>query len=102
MGPLGGVAINDAFAFGVTNTVIHEVSEGHETLLPITQYLVVTIGDTFNELPTAPVLHRYDNAPLAVKVVFAPSHIVGSGEVTRDGFDNTMMVTVSLKLHRLL
>jgi hypothetical protein len=65
----------------LTTTVTEAVAE-HPFLVPVTVYVVVTVGLTVMLLPDSPVLHVYCVAPLAESVDDAPTHIEEGDAVT--------------------
>jgi hypothetical protein len=72
-----GFVVGDAVKVGTVFTVIViEVESRQLPLLPITVYVVVTVGVTLMELPLADVLHVKLPAPVAVSVVEVPAHKV--------------------------
>ena len=64
-------------------------------VVPVTVYVVVEPGDTFNvEPPEKAGNQKYVVAPLAVSVVEFPEHIVGGAESVTVGFGFTVTTTV--------
>jgi hypothetical protein len=59
----------------VTTTVAFTVSE-HEPLETITEYDVVTVGETLTAAVVAPLLHTYAVPPDAVRIADWPEQIV--------------------------
>jgi len=75
-----GDAVAETLGKELTVTVIEAVFEHPIELVPVTEYVVVDVGLTVMLAVVCPVLHRYEVAPLAVKVVDAPGQITEEGE----------------------
>jgi hypothetical protein len=72
------------------------------TLVPVTVYVVVTVGEIKIDEPMAPVFQVYVLAPLAVKVVVLPKQIIEFVAVTvivGGGF--TVIVFTAVFVHPL-
>ena len=93
-----GEALAITFGNGLTVTVTLAVFEQPNELVPVTEYVVVTLGVTVIAYPVCPVLHWYVFAPLAVNVDEAPGHMAEGEALTvtlGDGFTETVMLFVT-------
>ena len=85
---------------GLTNKDTVATAVHPETLVPVTVYPVVVIGETDIVAVVAPVFHKYVEAPLAVKTALAPGHIaVGLATAVIVGLGFTKTDTVVEPLH---
>jgi hypothetical protein len=66
----------------LTTTVTDPVAEQPDELVPVTEYVVVTVGLTEMLADVAPLLHKYAEPPLAVKVAEAPEQIADADALT--------------------
>jgi len=68
--------------------------------VPMTEYVVVVDGLTVMEDDVAPLLHTYDEAPLAVSVVDAPAQITDEDTLTfTEGEAFTVIVFETIAEH---
>jgi len=85
---------------GLTNKDTVATAVHPETLVPVTVYPVVIIGETDIVAVVAPVFHKYVEAPLAVKTALAPGHIaVGLATAVIVGLGFTKTDTVIDPVH---
>ena len=92
--------VNKIVGIGLTVKVTAADEVHPETLVPVTVYPVVVIGETDIVAVVAPVFHKQVAAPLAVKTALAPGHIaVGLATAVIVGLGFTKTDTVVEPLH---
>jgi hypothetical protein len=75
-------ALTERLGEAFTTTVTLEVAEQPLALVPVTEYVVVTLGLTEIDALVAPVLHTKLEAPLALSAVEFPSQITDGEALT--------------------
>ena len=92
--------VNTIVGVGLTNKDTVATAVHPETLVPVTVYPVVVIGETDIVAVVAPVFHKYVEAPLAVKTALPPGQIeVGLALAVTTGSGFTKTDTVGEPLH---
>ena len=92
--------VNTIVGVGLTNKDTVATAVHPETLVPVTVYPVVVIGETDIVAVVAPVFHEYVEAPLDVKTALAPGHMaVGLAIAVTTGSGFTVTDTVVEPLH---
>ena len=92
--------VNKIVGVGLTNNDTVATAVHPETLVPVTVYPVVVIGETDIVAVVAPVFHKYVEAPLPVKTALAPGHIaVGLATAVIVGLGFTKTDTVIDPVH---
>lgn len=81
---------------GIAFTVIvfETLAEQPAAFVPVTEYVVVVDGLTVMEAVVAPLLHKYDDAPLAVRVADAPTQIADGALTLTVGTPLTTILTL--------
>ena len=69
------------------------------SVVPVTEYVVLTEGETLMDAVVAPVDQRYVAAPEAVRVAEAPSQILPGDDMETTGLRFTVTVTLELPEH---
>ena len=94
---LGAVGVMEAVGRGFTVTVADAFELQPNELVTLTLYVVVVVGVGVIDCVVAPVLHTYELAGLAVKVVEFPLQILADdGEMLATGTGLTATCTLSL------
>ena len=92
--------VNKIVGIGLTVKVTAADEVHPETLVPVTVYPVVVIGETDIVAVVAPVFHKYVEAPLAVKTALDPGQIeVGLALAVTTGSGFTVTDTVIDPVH---
>jgi len=96
--------VADAVTLGTAFTVTVTVATSVQPLVvPVTEYVVVEVGEAVNEDPLPEGLQTYELAPLAETVVLLPLQIVGeAADAVTVGTAFTVTVTVAVFVHPLL
>jgi hypothetical protein len=85
----------------LTTTVAVAVAVQFWALLTVTVYVVVADGFCTKTAIVAPVFHKYDVPPLAVKVAADPGHIAPPPAIDAAGTAPTEIVALAVALHPL-